>query len=506
VGRIGYQPLDQSIVFDGAWRVLTGQVPWRDFVMPTGLTPILMQAAAFRVLGVSWSTYVAHAALVNALGTGLVYAFLRGCGLERTVSAACAAVTAVTLCTPFGTPYMDNTAMFFSLVAVVAAWTAAQRGMVWPWAVAGAAFICGVFAKQIPTALVVPALVLAVVRHGRGARWRAAALGAAAAIVSAAVVILLLLVWGAKPGILWEYIVRIPLELSGDRQAGLRAHFFHAVAATARALPLTLAVSVLWCAAAVVGRWVWRASSQVVVDVAWCGLALLLLVAGWSFTAMTINQYENGMGLVPLAAGSCLMSIRADYRERHRVLSLTTVVFAVVSVALTVDAIRFHRAVNLTRSVQDFQLNGPGLSTWRPAADVPRELREEGFTVWATGPGYSSVADSLAPLLTRLRHDGIPFLLLGDESVVYGLTGQPSAAPFLWFHPGLVWRREREAWRDLDLWLNDNIDRYGVARVVVPDHPSWWGWTVGTFPIISQRIAPLATCESVGRYRLCGVH
>src|SRR5690349_21181100 len=34
VGHRGLFMLDQSIVFDGAWRMVQGQVPYRDFVMP----------------------------------------------------------------------------------------------------------------------------------------------------------------------------------------------------------------------------------------------------------------------------------------------------------------------------------------------------------------------------------------------------------------------------------------------------------------------------------------
>ncbi len=73
IGRIGYLPLDQSIVFDGAWRVVSGQVPWRDFITPNGLSPILMQALVFQLFGVSWATYVGHAAALNAVGSGAVY-------------------------------------------------------------------------------------------------------------------------------------------------------------------------------------------------------------------------------------------------------------------------------------------------------------------------------------------------------------------------------------------------------------------------------------------------
>ena len=47
-GRRGFMPLDHSIVFDGGWRLLSGQVPFRDFAAPSGLVPSAMQVPFFR--------------------------------------------------------------------------------------------------------------------------------------------------------------------------------------------------------------------------------------------------------------------------------------------------------------------------------------------------------------------------------------------------------------------------------------------------------------------------
>ena len=40
--------------------------------------------------------------------------------------------------------------------------------------------------------------------------------------------------------------------------------------------------------------------------------------------------------------------------------------------------------------------------------------------------------------ITQYKEDNDPFLLIGDTSPLYGLTGHPSIAPSLWFHPGLI--------------------------------------------------------------------
>src|SRR5690606_10526729 len=71
VGHRGLFMLDQSIVFDGAWRIVQGQVPYRDFVMPFGPVVFALCALTFRVAGVDFSSLVLTAALMSSLATAL---------------------------------------------------------------------------------------------------------------------------------------------------------------------------------------------------------------------------------------------------------------------------------------------------------------------------------------------------------------------------------------------------------------------------------------------------
>jgi hypothetical protein len=72
-------PLDQSIVFDGGWRMLNGQMPFRDFTTPAAIVPSAMQVPFFALFGVTWFALCLHAAVVNGLFCVAVYAFLRLC-------------------------------------------------------------------------------------------------------------------------------------------------------------------------------------------------------------------------------------------------------------------------------------------------------------------------------------------------------------------------------------------------------------------------------------------
>ena len=61
-GQRGFMPWDQGFVFDGGYRLLIGQVPYRDFVVPFGLTAFAIQALFFKILGVHYGAMIAAAA------------------------------------------------------------------------------------------------------------------------------------------------------------------------------------------------------------------------------------------------------------------------------------------------------------------------------------------------------------------------------------------------------------------------------------------------------------
>jgi hypothetical protein len=81
------RPLDQSVVFDGGYRVLAGQLPFRDFAAAAGAVPNVLQAGFFALLGTTWFAYCLHAAVLDARDRGSLFrsaptaASIRGRGL-----------------------------------------------------------------------------------------------------------------------------------------------------------------------------------------------------------------------------------------------------------------------------------------------------------------------------------------------------------------------------------------------------------------------------------------
>ena len=171
VGRIGFMPLDQSVVFDGAWRLLSGQVPFRDFTAPDGLTPIVLQVLFFEALGVTWFAYCLHAAVFNGLFCCLTYGLLRALASNRATALVYGALGGVVFYPPFGTPYREQHAFFFSLLAIMITVIARNRRRGWGtnllWLLVPFVVTLGYFSKQIPTLFVVPLLTVYLLVRGR---------------------------------------------------------------------------------------------------------------------------------------------------------------------------------------------------------------------------------------------------------------------------------------------------------------------------------------------------
>lgn len=118
-GLRGIFPLDQSIVFDGAYRVLRGEIIYRDFVAPYGPIVFWWQALMFKLAGLNYYAYALGAAILNVMGTLCAFHIVRTLFRGRWwLAVGAGALTAVWLCAPFGTTYPEQTAFCLLLAAM----------------------------------------------------------------------------------------------------------------------------------------------------------------------------------------------------------------------------------------------------------------------------------------------------------------------------------------------------------------------------------------------------
>ncbi len=484
-GRIGYMPLDQSIVFDGGWRVLGGQLPFRDFSTPSGVTPIVLQALFFKWLGVDWFSYCLHAAVVNGLFCAVVYGILRALGGGCMLSFLYGLLSGAVFYPPMGVPYMDQHAFFFGTVAVLLAVASARLRSPWLQTSSLVALppmlVLAYLSKQIPALFFLPVLVLPL-WPWPGRRGKAVLVLTSSAVTALAAVAMAAVLLGVESRQFLESFVLLPGTAGGDRLRSL---------ASASSLPLAmLTVSRSWSllgiafihllALAVAIHLLRRDSSpEKTASVLRLILAEHLLLTCTLFAILTKNEAENSIPYVFLALG--LVQVSAG-KALSRWPRLAAALAATLAITATTDAYRFNTRVNRTRLVL-------GLEDTLPPAVAPALPPGLSFMRWRDPSfgGYS--AQDLTDLLAFLREAPGNFLLVGDASILYGLAGRPSVSPVLWFHPRLTLPgRNTGGFAAFERRLIESLRRHDVRYVVVEMNGTFMGTRPAYFPALVDYI------------------
>lgn len=430
-GRVGFHPLDHSIVFDGAWRLLCGQLPFRDFDTPFALTPMLMQVPFFATFGVSWLAACLHAAAVNGAFAAIVYLLLQAWGSSVATSSAYAALAALMLYPPAGLPCHDQHAYFFSFVAVVAALLASRevttRERAWA-ALSGVTLVLAYFSKQNPTVFALPVVAGALLLVKSGSRrrvWGGAALGLLGSLALLSVIALGLRL---DPRRFHEDYHRRPAlearrRTAGDATLPRLASSLGALVVRLRfvTLPVVPVAALAILATSRVARRRPELRAALVVAAA---LPLVGLVAAH----ITYNDPEESLAFVLPSLGlvdAVLGAMLAGSSRRRGIAGLR----ALLLLLAVQDGARFHARVNVTRSAVAPELSGDAGS-----ARLPDALA---FMTWRLPEQYRFTAEDFTGVLEFLRREPGRFWLMGDATVLYALAGKPSVGPCMTLFPGL---------------------------------------------------------------------
>lgn len=476
-------PLDQSIVFDGAWRLLRGQVPYRDFVLPNGLAPIALQAAAFAILGVTWKAFLLHAALLNGVFAAMAFALLRVLGLGTAPALVYGAGAAVVFYTPFGVPFMDQHAFFFSFACVLAAVRGARAetgpaALGWGFAL-GTAFLAAAASKQLPTALLpipLAAAWLALRPRAellRGAALAVAGLGLGLVAIAAAA--------GVSREAVETYALALPGGVGRERLAVLSApgELARTLREVHRAWGLwSVDVALAGTAAALLFGARRRAGTDPGALAALL-LAPALLAVCLAHATLTLNQPHNAIPYAFVALGLLHLGLGALVPGRAGRRALAASLLAIAAR----DAWDFETRVNVPRRVHKLDRAAAPLHD-HPA--LPPALRP---MAWWTPSEHAQTPRALADTAAFLRGTGARFFLLGDSSVLYALAGQPSAGRALWFHAGLTFPRPgTPAFAGFERALLQSIARHRVEYVVLEGDRTYMRTTLADFPALEERL------------------
>jgi hypothetical protein len=225
-------PLDHPPYFDAVWRLFSGQMFFRDFMIAQGFVPIFLQAGICYFTGIHWLSMCLHAAILNGLFCLVVFAILSRLGLARRYALLYGLLSGVIYYTPVGSIWPDNDATFFlTLMLLVFVRMASGDARRFP---AGYAFVfplffLAYFSKQNPTAFgLLIILFFSLQRLAcRDNRWRSFGMMLLGLLAAVAILLAVVQLGRMDPDLIRQYFIDISSNTAGSRLIVLAHRFNH---------------------------------------------------------------------------------------------------------------------------------------------------------------------------------------------------------------------------------------------------------------------------------------
>lgn len=440
LGRFGVILFDHSLVVDGGWRIVHGQVPYADFHTPHGPLTFQLVALALALLGHKWGSVLVLGGVINGLAALLAGSLvLHEGGTRRAVAAA--AITGCWFALPFAFPWPDTVA-FLAVLGAFAAEAASHRARKVPLEVllaacAGAAVVAGVLAKHNIGAAGLLALLAVMAVRRRGPR-RFASLAAGCLVAGGG--FLVYLAWHGAIGAMWEDMVLRGWQAGRSGAPGHHGGWWGYLASGPVLTLLILVALATWAAVAARHRRPLGDAVEIIV------LALLGLIASLTGAAplwMSLPLLGVVIGLLD-ARYSALLEQRLTRPALVRALRVLLVA-GLAAGGVVIGATRVAADYAFAPSRYDFSYR---LQT---AALRPARMDQE------LGPMIDRLAEELRGA------EGGRVLVFPNASLLYLASDRVAPQPYLYFEAGhsLHERMDDEG------RLIDAIEGAGVQRVLL---------------------------------------
>jgi 4-amino-4-deoxy-L-arabinose transferase-like glycosyltransferase len=489
VGHFGLYAFDQSIMFDGGWRILCGQVPFKDFIMAFGPLSFTVQALFFKLFGVNWTSMVLAAAFTGAIAALSVMRIMGHLfGKERVWLIGLAGLLVGTsFQSMFGTLWIEQVGFLACLLGVqMICESIAARGRVrfLYLALAGILAVMAFLAKQnvgVVTFVLLSILTILVAQPEPKDIVKCVS-AFLIGVALAAGLFALWLVTYSDPHLFVRYALQVPSQIGRDRIAWKTLLFPPWLLQPGGTTQWCYAVSLgaaFQCIVLLISNRGFRESflSSSGHRLAF-GLALCIPFVQRIFEMTTKNISENTLFLsgLTLSLGIGLFLLRPGASEKARpwipILAFLVSFFMFVEIAFfswnrMVRPVFPQKAHNLSR-----RLHVPEL------ANV--------FWITPTLTGVHPSDPELNPqdidaVYSYLRSQKKDFLVLGDSSYLYGINGVVPPQPLLYFQTHHFYD-ESDIPR-LDEWFLSSVKKRDI-RIIVREK-------VSVFPVTLDADLPL---------------
>jgi len=478
------------MIFDGGWRILNGQVPFKDFIMAHAPFSMILQAFFFNFLGVSWFAYVFSAAffasLLSMLAMRIIFLIYGNKGfLFQVFSGLLIGLSFQSL---FGTLFFEQVAFFFFFLSLVFLLEGIKRENCAFLFFAGFFSVVCFLSKQNVGMVCIPALYFFLCLFFP-LSFSALFLRFFSFSFGLFCCLLLFLLWlfcYSNPSLFWEHAVLAAFDTGVGRVKATAffppkllaiisptATICHFVGISVMLVGLPKFVNFLKSGRLLSGHFRNYSFSL-------C-LPVVLVLIQCLFAQNTLNDGENMLFLscFIFTSGICFLYFYTQWSVLQKGLILAG--GALISIFLLCEIWFF----STNRTVHDFfergkvgrlinveRLSGLRWIPYGPPSNYP---------TWS-----NSSPDDIEKVVAFLNSKKRPFFILGDSTYLYGVCGYVSTSPILYFVEGHFIRPRKK--EECDLWLLKNLQDSNICFVVreksmfLGDHfPKTEQWIINNF-------------------------
>ena len=435
VGHRGIYLYDESTVFDGGWRILQGQVMYRDFFAPYGPVVFWLQSQFFRLMGVTFSSMVMAGGVVNAIAVACVIWILRRLApapAHRLTALAGGFLTALWFGAPSGILWYEQTAFCFNLIAsalVLETEFRGERAAPYLRIAAGCSLALSVLSKQSAGVVLAPVPLAIVVLTG-APDWRRMLVTLSQVLAGILVVFMLFTAWLLLASSIkgfWQSVIVMSRSL-GTQRLGL-IHSTGDLLLLRKTWPFIRVAVATLALCAIAPRHLLRRHNAVILSLL-IGYVILQNV----FAELTLNDVENSVAYVGLLNASAFILLTRIF--------WTSTQYPVVkwikrAVPILAALVLFGRSsmnawrVDMNRTVQQFDSN----TTFAE----PLHVKGASRVLWGAPTFLNDTSrvtrqdfDDLNAWLARSERN---FFVFSSSTLLYGLQQRISPQPWVLLTP-----------------------------------------------------------------------
>lgn len=502
-GRRGFFPLDQSIVFDGSYRILKGQIPYKDFLIPVGPVPFYLHSLFFKIFGVRYTSYLLGSSFINTLVTILsffiVYSIFPS---KRFLQFVGAILTAIWFYPPSGTPYIEQTSFFLSLVGILLILLAVLSKNLNFFFRISLFFFSGLFAflailsKQNAGFIVFPIYFLLITSCNIH-EMKKILIDSLLFLIGFLTCVLLFclhLVLFSNFGNFWKFAIVLPLKTGFERLVPKGLLFILSRLSPLSLLPINgffLLLSISFLIFYLYNFKNIKDRNDLFVASLVCSY---LIIFQYLFSFTTKNQPEMGIpftGLIFAMGVGITFSIIEEvkikvFREgkelrlpsKKFIKAILLIFFIVYGIFMASKGVK----VSLNRKAHDIFEN----SVFENSFSI-KELERMKWGKPTIIKGCEIKKDEIENLILFLKEEKKNFFIFPDFTIFYGLLNSSSPQPLLWFHKGLTYPSIYD--KSLDEWIVKDLKKKKV-EILIFEECSWFGTfeTLNSFPILKTFI------------------